>query len=782
MRFTWSKVAPVLTLFALLFFCDQAQAQSPTITSISPTSGAVGVPVMISGSNFGATQGSSTVSLNGTAAAVTSWNATTIVALVPSAATSGTFQVTVSGQSANSTSFTITPLPSGWSDGDVGSVGVAGSASYASGTFTVAGAGSEIGVSADAMNFAYQTMSGDGTIVARVVSTQGSGAQAGVMIRETLNPGATMAQTFYYSTSIDFQSRATTGAGSSNQNSFLSIAVPYWIEVVRNGSTFSGYISPDGVNWVQVCSSETITMAQSVYVGLTVSSQSTTATATATFDNVSINSAAAPGPEITGVSATTGSVGSQVVISGSSFGSMQGNSLVTLHATPVTVNSWDDTLITITIPSGATSGLLVVSAAPSMNDSNPVVYTVTSQPLPNTWLDQDVGTTGLAGSSSYANGVFTVTGAGAGITGTADAMHFVYQPLSDNGTMVARVVTTSGSNIQAGVMIRETLNPGATMAFSAWTPSSSYIYFASRTTTGGSDGATSSNTEHLPYWIEVVRSGNTFSGYMSPDGVNWVQMGSSVTISMAQNAYIGLAVSSQSKTALATATFDNVSITTTAAPGPVITGVSATTGSIGSQVVISGSGFGSLQGNSLVMLNGLSMAVNSWSDTTISITISAGATSGLLGVSVAPSMDDSNPVVFTVTSQPLPASWLDQDVGTLGAAGSSSYANGVFTVKGAGELGGTADAMHFVYQPLSGNGTIVARVLSLQGTNAEAGVMIRQSLSPVDMMADTDTSSLDVFFRYRVTAGATAQSTYIASKVPYWVEVVRSGNTFSGFM
>jgi hypothetical protein len=173
MRVTWSKVAPVLALFALLFVSDQAYAQSPTITSISPTSGAVGVPVMISGSNFGAAQGSSTVSLNGTAAVVTSWNATTVVALVPSAATSGTFQVTVSGQSANSTSFTITPLPSGWSDGDVGSVGVAGSASYASGTFTVAGAGSEIGLSADAMNFAYQTMSGDGTIVARVVSTQG---------------------------------------------------------------------------------------------------------------------------------------------------------------------------------------------------------------------------------------------------------------------------------------------------------------------------------------------------------------------------------------------------------------------------------------------------------------------------------------------------------------------------------------------------------------------------------------------------------------------------------
>ena len=68
------------------------------------------------------------------------------------------------------------------------------------------------------------------------------------------------------------------------------------------------------------------------------------------------------------------------------------------------VNSWSNTSISITIPSGATSGLLVVSVAPSMNDSNPIVFTVTSQSLPSGWLDGDVGEVVLAGSSSYTNG------------------------------------------------------------------------------------------------------------------------------------------------------------------------------------------------------------------------------------------------------------------------------------------------------------------------------------------------------------------------------------------
>src|SRR6516164_1292087 len=43
-------------------------AVAPTLTSLSPTSGPVGTVVTIAGANFGASQGSSTVTFNGTAA------------------------------------------------------------------------------------------------------------------------------------------------------------------------------------------------------------------------------------------------------------------------------------------------------------------------------------------------------------------------------------------------------------------------------------------------------------------------------------------------------------------------------------------------------------------------------------------------------------------------------------------------------------------------------------------------------------------------------------------
>src|SRR4029077_487832 len=227
--------------------------------------------------------------------------------------------------------------------------------------------------------------------------------------------------------------------------------------------------SSDGVNWTQRGTNQTISMAQNVFVGMAVNSGSTSALATATFDNVSVSSASAPAPVISSLSVTTGSIGSPVVITGTGFGASQGSSVVLLNGTAVTINTWSANSISITIPAGATSGPLVVSVAPGMNDSNPVVFTVTSQPLPSSWLDQDVGSTGLAGSASYANGVFTVKGAGAQIYGTADAFHFVYQPLSGDGTIIARLVSVQGGSgyVAPGVMIRETLNAASTNAETA---------------------------------------------------------------------------------------------------------------------------------------------------------------------------------------------------------------------------------------------------------------------------------------------------------------------------
>jgi IPT/TIG domain len=81
----------------------------PQITSLNPTSGPFGTAVTILGSNFGSSQGSSTVSFNGTnATTITTWSATSIVADVPTGATTGKVAVTVGGAVSNGVNFTVT--------------------------------------------------------------------------------------------------------------------------------------------------------------------------------------------------------------------------------------------------------------------------------------------------------------------------------------------------------------------------------------------------------------------------------------------------------------------------------------------------------------------------------------------------------------------------------------------------------------------------------------------------------------------------------------------------
>jgi len=80
---------------------------TPSIASLSPMSGTPGTLVTITGTNFGATQGSSKVAFNGTAATPTSWSATSIMVPVPSGATTGNVEVIVAGVASNGVSFAV---------------------------------------------------------------------------------------------------------------------------------------------------------------------------------------------------------------------------------------------------------------------------------------------------------------------------------------------------------------------------------------------------------------------------------------------------------------------------------------------------------------------------------------------------------------------------------------------------------------------------------------------------------------------------------------------------
>ncbi len=184
-----------------------------------------------------------------------------------------------------------TDLPSSWSHLDIGTVGVAGNATYdaPSTVFTVRGAGADVWGTADALHYAYTSLTGDGTVVARVITVTNNApwVKAGVMIRGALT--ANSAQAFMlvsFSRGLAFQRRTVTG-GTSTSTAGALAGVPYWVRLDRAGDTITAYQSSDGANWTQV-GSDTIPMDQTVFVGLGVSSHSTTSVATATFDNVTV--------------------------------------------------------------------------------------------------------------------------------------------------------------------------------------------------------------------------------------------------------------------------------------------------------------------------------------------------------------------------------------------------------------------------------------------------------------------------------------------------------------
>src|SRR6185503_297907 len=81
----------------------------------------------------------------------------------------------------------------------------------------------------------------------------------------------------------------------------------------------------------------------------------------------------------------------------------------------------------------------------------------------------------------------------------------------------------------------------------------------------------------------------------------------------------------------------------------------------------------------------------------------------------------------------LPSPWAHRDIGSVGIAGVAQYSDATgFTVTASGaDVWGTADAFHFVYQPWTGDGSIVTRVASVTNANAwsKAGVMFRESLT-----------------------------------------------------
>jgi hypothetical protein len=182
-----------------------------------------------------------------------------------------------------------------------------------------------------------------------------------------------------------------------------------------------------------------------------------------------------------------------------------------------------------------------------------------SAELSDPWMTQDIGS-GIAGNALFSGGTFFVDGSGADIWNSSDAFRYVYTEMAGDCSIVARVTGVENTDVWAkgGVMIRKSLAADSANALICVTPGNG-VSFQWRSTDGATCGNSSTSGLSAPYWVKLVRSGNSFTAYRSSNGTSWAQQGSAQTISMGNTVYAGLAVTAHNSSLLSSVSFDSVS-------------------------------------------------------------------------------------------------------------------------------------------------------------------------------------------------------------------------------
>ena len=136
-------------------------------------------------------------------------------------------------------------------------------------------------------------------------------------------------------------------------------------------------------------------------------------------------------------------------------------------------------------------------------------------------------------------------------------------------------------------------------------------------------------------------------------------------------------------------------------------------------------------------------------------------------------------------AQSLPAPWQNAAIGDAAPVSAHASANGSFTSTAAGrDIQDAADAFGFIFQPVTGDVTLTAQVVSVPRTNewAKAGIMIRAG-SGADAMNIffAVTSAHHLAFQHRDAAGSATTTLQLSGTAPLWLRLQRIGTQVTAF-
>src|SRR5258706_2758759 len=482
---------------------------APNITGINPTSGLVGTAVTITGTNFGSTQGTSTVTFNGTKATPANWNATSIAVAVPSGATTGNVVVTVGGIASNGVSFIVASAAprialvqeAGKDAGETMSSSLAFNTTNKTGDLIVvavlAGTAGEAFTITDSNRNTYRKavqydVTVDGDTLGLFYAENVAGGANAVTVSATMQDNLRFVILEYSgvatANSLDATAAAQgTSTSPNNANSVTTANGDLLLGAVMtaaaaNFSAGNGYITeasvPTEPGTRLMVEDQVQSTAGAASASASLSASDKWGAALAAFK--AAGAAGSTGPSITSLSPTSGLVGTAVTITGTNFGSTQGT--VTFNGTTATPTNWNATSIAVTVPSGATTGNVVVTVggiasngasftvvpdttapavkvtAPASNASVSGTITITAMasdpdsPVAFVQFQVDGSSTGgPVGAAPYSLSLDTTTLTNGNHTLTA----FAQDPAGNQGTRAAVTVTVSNTSSTAMVPLKQ---------------------------------------------------------------------------------------------------------------------------------------------------------------------------------------------------------------------------------------------------------------------------------------------------------------------------------------
>ncbi|QUW01564.1 IPT/TIG domain-containing protein [Chloracidobacterium sp. MS 40/45] len=542
----------------------------PTITSFSPASGLIGTPVIITGTNF---TGTTDVRFNGIPAAFTVNSATQITATVPAGATTGPITVTnPAGTATSGTNFVVILPPTIVSFSPAS--GLIGTSVIITGTnFT-----GTTDVRFNGIPAAFTVNS-----ATQITATVPAGATTGPIT--ATNPAGT----------------ATSGTNfvvilPPTISSFSPTSGPVGTSVTLTGTNFTGTtdVRFNGV-------AATFTVNSSTQITATVPAGATTGPITVTTPDGTATSGTnfvviLP-PTIASFSPTSGPVGTSVTITGTNF---TGTTDVRFNGVSATFTVVTSTQITATVPAGATTGPITVTNPAGTATSGTSFVVI----LPPT-IASFSPTSGLIGAS--------VTLTGTNFTGTTDVR---FNGVSATFTVVTSTQITATVPVGATTGSITVTNPAGTA-----TSGTSFVVIlpptiASFSPTSGLIGAS------------VTLTGTNFTGTTSVrfNGVTavfTVNSNTQITATVPAGATTGpITVTNPAGTATSGTSFVVIL-------PPTLASFSPASGLIGTSVTLTGTNF---TGTTDVRFNGVTAVFTVNSNTQITATVPAGATTGPITV------------------------------------------------------------------------------------------------------------------------------------------------------